>query len=1537
MVFQVPSSLNAANPLSMREAEADVVSEDLNDFSENTETSPETQWLPEDLPSEESLASKYSVFDPNWIDEWGLWPRTVVHAKLGLSSDENWDLQATAFHNRLATSPLERDRRVAELMPYPDPNNEYTAKDYLINRLNLNEDYLGAVLAEAGTAALSTSAGLGAFKLTGEALKTLSNNPYLKFGIKAGTGLTTLSFTDTALRDLIEDGFYGISLDPNKNIPGVTVAGTAANIFGSTLPASAFIAHKLGKIDGPISFITDKLRLQRQLDDMLAGNAPLSFGRAQGRSWHQAVDDKFRSSTRNLDFNARSLAGSIVNDMAKQRKERPLEYWWQEGSATTFGAAGASAATHLAPGEVGTEMASEMGASLVGGLMPTSKLVGVLPYVGSSLWNFANSPIEKTKEGAVKAIDFARKKAKGLDKATKKKEWNNALEYIDDLLLATGEDPADIAERIITNPIVWVGDDGRVLAELNPQYPGIDPEDPKTWPYGETVHFLRAGNEEAKQTVFHLTNSKAMGILQELLERGKYGTAEQAVALRAANKEAVTESLNTLNTLTGLLLSTGDPDDLRNALLARELVIDNWIQDLINTQTRRAQDAAEKAGVVPVITPGTDRKPVDPTTTAPGEGTDLLDEATLLKRAASDALSRTREIERKLYEGLSAFELQPTNLHRAFLSIAEPNRAEIAGAPVYTAGAVEPIYGPEGSYDAGEIIGYRKTKPSEKHVDEYGQNNDLLPLYQRIAQREETREISAVLSQDEIIQQMRDDGITRTNTDPDEYVRIRDEEYGWKNAPREGTQAQPYIYGEGLDDPFLAARMGIVNIDENTGTMNITELMAQRTKFLEKAKNLRAESKHNTANVYAYLAKAIQKDLIDYESRLLGVERLGKPDSPGSSKLIEWDDLTDAEKATVQDNFYNLSEPQQRIIIANQFSRRLNDSFSRTFSGELLQVDRMSRDLMQPEDIINSLDQPNILKEHARQRQFKEAIRRLVLPEPEDGVYDPRAIYDSFDQGVGSRLQIGEDGRLIIQDPNWESSDLNAAMQLADQLRTMESAYDFVLQGVLANKAADPLDPSVFSSLDTSAMKKRMQKIQEVVDVIFPGSTFAQDFRNAKHAAVKLSLLKSKQANLNKLKNAEAGILKLANIRNPAIFFDRMLSPDIQNAKGAYQEILKFAQQLKNFEDNFFPKRKLAEMGISIPNAKRGLLNVMLKNLLKNAGNKVNIGDNVSFTPESLGEFSRMMGYSVVKRGEDGAPVLEANIPFGNVEGARPLVDILEDMGLMSREYRSGLELLLSKTEMLRQDPRQFLALAPEDPFSEWLNNLAGIGGAITGRQVSNVVPQAGTIQTPGIVAKLFRKLVNLVPGSEGANVLFDIAHPENREQLVTMLKSIKELRPERNVTVDTYTPISELERNKVLTNFLYKGLYPYLNKAFSPGAISAGMQVPFTEVGEGKRHPITSEEADVIEKSIQEVEGPPLGAVSPDPVKVRPIERPLTMLPRPEIQPPQPQPRSMGPASPPTPPTPDRMRFAGLFPEDITSGLIRQGAVSQGIGSLAG
>ena len=44
-----------------------------------------------------------------------------------------------------------------------------------------------------------------------------------------------------------------------------------------------------------------------------------------------------------------------------------------------------------------------------------------------------------------------------------------------------------------------------------------------------------------------------------------------------------------------------------------------------------------------------------------------------------------------------------------------------------------------------------------------------------------------------------------------------------------------------------------------------------------------------------------------------------------------------------------------------------------------------------------------------------------------------------------------------------------------------------------------------------------------------------------------------------------------------------------------------------------------------------------------------------------------------------------------------------------------------------------------------------------------------------------------------------------------------------------------------------------------------------------------------------------------------------------------------MGPASPPTPPTPDRMRFAGLFPEDITSGLIRQGAVSQGIGSLAG
>jgi hypothetical protein len=148
----------------------------------------------------------------------------------------------------------------------------------------------------------------------------------------------------------------------------------------------------------------------------------------------------------------------------------------------------------------------------------------------------------------------------------------------------------------------------------------------------------------------------------------------------------------------------------------------------------------------------------------------------------------------------------------------------------------------------------------------------------------------------------------------------------------------------------------------------------------------------------------------------------------------------------------------------------------------------------------------------------------------------------------------------------------------------------------------------------------------------------------------------------------------------------------------------------------------------------------------------------------------------------------------------------------------------------------------------------------------------------------------------------------------------------------------TRLDITKYYNDFYYKGLYPYLSRAFSPGAISTAAQIQFTETGEPRRQPLTDEQAEILDETIEQLdeapEGPPLGAVSPEPVNVRPIERPLTMLPRPEIQPTQPQPRTMGPASP---PTPDRMRFAGLFPEDITSGLIRQGAVNQGIGSLAG
>jgi hypothetical protein len=781
-------------------------------------------------------------------------------------------------------------------------------------------------------------------------------------------------------------------------------------------------------------------------------------------------------------------------------------------------------------------------------------------------------------------------------------------------------------------------------------------------------------------------------------------------------------------------------------------------------------------------------------------------------------------------------------------------------------------------------------------------------------------------------------GITRENTDPDTYSKIRNEEYGFPDAPSKTIPGSSYTYGVGLDDPFLASNLDI-DIENSTQTLTMPELIGKRSDFLEKVRRFRAEGRYKEANAYGTLADAISKDLIDYENVLLGVEDLGKADSTG--KLFEWDDLSEAQKKQVGENFLALNEPEQQLIIANQFSRRLHDVFSRTFGGDLVGTDLAGAPALQPEDIINIMDKPNLLKELVRERQFKKAIKQLVLPDPEDGIYDPRAIYDNPLEGAGARiyrdvptgeLRIGEPSTEVDEYGRLVVNEVNAAVDLADKLRTMESAYDFTLQSILANRALDPLDPSVFQSGNTQATMKKFQELQSIVEVIFPGSVFAKDFGDARKVAVKMASLQSKQAEINKLREKKQGVYKLLDIKNPSMFFNSFFDPAMENPKAGYAAFKKFLGQVKQFEDNFFPRYKLAEQGLSLAEAKAGLRNIILNNLLKNAGNKVQMGNDVNFNPASLSEFIRMLGYSAVRKGDGPELVLEANVPFGNVEGAKPLILDLEEAGLVDPAFRRQMELVLGKVESLNRGAEGFLSLAPEDPFNRLLRNLAGIVGAGASRRVGAQLPaMGGTLQLPQIGADVARRVVDIVPGSEGADILFSLMDPANKPQLLEMLKSLK-IKPSDSPAKQ------QLDTNKYLNAFLYKGLLPFLNRMLSPGAISAGLQMPFTEVGEGEKRALTNEEIDVIEQTLKEVEeeappeGEPLSAA--EPVNVRPIDRSLTMLPRPDIRPPQALPRSMGPTSA---PTPERMRFAGLFPQDITSGLIRQGALNQGIGSLAG
>jgi len=102
------------------------------------------------------------------------------------------------------------------------------------------------------------------------------------------------------------------------------------------------------------------------------------------------------------------------------------------------------------------------------------------------------------------------------------------------------------------------------------------------------------------------------------------------------------------------------------------------------------------------------------------------------------------------------------------------------------------------------------------------------------------------------------------------------------------------------------------------------------------------------------------------------------------------------------------------------------------------------------------------------------------------------------------------------------------------------------------------------------------------------------------------------------------------------------------------------------------------------------------------------------------------------------------------------------------------------------------------------------------------------------------------------------------------------------------------------------------------------------------------------LRERAKEVYGNGEPADQPERVDVKPISRPLTMLPRVSFpqqtvaeRPPAPVPAvASAPvpavASASAPASPDqRSRFAAMFPGDITSGLIRQQDVDRGIGSL--
>jgi len=540
-----------------------------------------------------------------------------------------------------------------------------------------------------------------------------------------------------------------------------------------------------------------------------------------------------------------------------------------------------------------------------------------------------------------------------------------------------------------------------------------------------------------------------------------------------------------------------------------------------------------------------------------------------------------------------------------------------------------------------------------------------------------------------------------------------------------------------------------------------------------------------------------------------------------------------------------LQRSQLALRTAHNFSRALNNVFTRAYAANLLRSGRGNR------------------------------------PDP------PEVAGDTLMRGgadaVASRIsQLGAAAEFMTTygQPN---ANLAQIVDTTDSpLGTVRDAQEKILR-VMANRLIDPETGQLRS---TRELSKYLRDFEPVLK-LFP--RLQEDLDNARYTANQLKLRAQKNKEVEKRLEAQQIWKRIVGADNVGSVIHGIVGVPGNRSKTVNADIRRlFNYVSKNYSD------------VTSEELKAGLRDLLYEQAFIHAGG-TNARKDFSFEEYSAYLFGRDSGLK------------------------KPLIELMREHELIPADEAVRVHKVLDMAEQLEEVAGTLGTVNPKDILNTWDMLKKGNISAALSTGLIRIMGSKGGTQIGDVLEPIMGRGQGLVEAGVGANIATQIMSGTGEiiDPAAFLLLAFRDPKFFKVLAGQPKTELQALKQGRSIW------------RSLKAAGLIAADEVFIEPFHQYSTNPELRERAKEVYGNGEPAEEP--APVSTERVDVKPLSRPLTMLPRVSFPQQTVAARPPAPAPAPAPASPEqRSRFAAMFPGDITSGLIRQQDVNRGIGSLA-